>query len=86
MGPPTNPQTNGAWLGYMRLGDPAGQQAVQDKVYAEASQRGHESEEEGWYRFRTWGENYGNCLEELAPTIAGWLVDMRDKLVDRLKS
>jgi hypothetical protein len=89
MGPPTDPTnpTNGAWLGYMRLGDPTEQQTIQDKVYAEANERGWESDDEGWYRCEAWAENYGNrFVEELAPTIAGRLVEMRDRLADRLKT
>ena len=84
MGSSSDP-TNGAWLGYMRLGDPTGQQTIHDKVYAEANEREQKSDDAGWYRFQHWHPDYENrFVEEQASTIVGRLIDMRDGLAARL--
>ena len=80
-GSPTN-----VWLGYMRTGSQERDKAVEDIVFQEATSREQHECEDGWYKFQSWEEKYcDRYIENLAPTVIGWLIDMRDTLQERLK-
>jgi hypothetical protein len=78
---------DGFWLGYMRSGSSDNQKKVEPFILSEAQSRIKSSEgnDKTWYAW-VWRKEitYGNCLDN-SSRIAELLVDMRKRLVDRLK-
>jgi len=74
------------WLGYMKIGDPTGQN-VEEMVLQETSAWQQVDSGDEWYKYRWWHEIYcDKYVENLAPKIIGQLTDMRNSLAARLQA
>ena len=76
------------WLGYMRSGSPDKQKEIEPFVLLEAQERlkSIKGKDGPWYAWGTKEITYHeHCVANSSPILAKTLVEMRNRLIDRLK-